>query len=67
MLNDKLIMMIMDNIYITSLAFGPLQYALCLSYHSIHTQNGPNCSLLSGWATMTGRLLGPKMAFKRLS
>jgi len=35
-------------------------YTLCLSYHS-NTEAVLFACLLSGWATTTGRLLGPKM------
>jgi len=35
-------------------------YMLCVC-HTTPAQNGPVCSLLSVWATTTGRLLGPKM------
>jgi len=31
--------------------------------HTTPTQNGPVCSLLSGWTTTKSKLLGPKMAF----
>jgi len=34
-----------------------MYYALCLSYHSI-TEAVLSASLLSGWTTTTGRLLG---------
>jgi len=35
--------------------------------HTTSTQNDPVYRLLSGWATTTGRLLGPKLAFLRIS
>jgi len=37
-----------------------LYYALCLSYHS-NTEAVLFARLSSGWATTTGRLLGPKV------
>jgi len=37
-----------------------LYYALCLSYHS-NTEAALFACISSGWATTTGRLLGPKM------
>jgi len=30
--------------------------------HTIPTKNGPVCSLLPGWTTASGKLLGPNMA-----
>jgi len=36
---------------------------LCVC-HTTPTQNDPVCSLLSGWVTTTGRLLGPKMTLR---
>jgi len=35
-------------------------YALCLSYHS-NTESAVLVCLSSGWVTITGRLLGPKV------
>jgi len=43
-----------------------LYYALCLSYHS-NIKAALFACLSSGWATTTGRLLGPKVGNRNLS
>jgi len=42
------------------LCLNQMLHALCLSYHS-NAEAALFARLLSGWATTTGRLLGPKM------